>query len=44
MTGDMLANLKGRNISQWLMKTRDEYYKKRYGGERNEKISNLIIA
>ena len=22
----------GRNISQWLLKTRDDFYKKRYGG------------
>ena len=22
----------GRNISQWLLKTRDEFYKRRYGG------------
>ena len=22
----------GRNISQWLLKTRDVFYKKRYGG------------
>lgn len=22
----------GRNISQWLLKTRDDFYKQRYGG------------
>jgi len=22
----------GRNISQWLLKTRDDFYKRRYGG------------
>ena len=25
-------DLTGRNLSQWLLKTRDEFYKQRYGG------------
>ena len=25
-------DLTGRNLSQWLLKTRDDYYKQRYGG------------
>jgi hypothetical protein len=27
-----LADLTGRNVSQWLLKTRDDFYKRRYGG------------
>ena len=28
----MLIDLTSRNVSQWLLKTRPEYYKRRYGG------------
>ena len=31
-SGDFLIDMTSRNISQWLMKTRDDYYKQRYGG------------
>jgi len=31
-SGDYLIDMTSRNISQWLMKTRDDYYKQRYGG------------
>ena len=31
-SGDSMINMTSRNISQWLLKTRDQYYKKRYGG------------
>jgi len=31
-SGDILIDMTSRNISQWLMKTRDDYYKQRYGG------------
>jgi len=31
-SGDYLIDMTSRNISQWLMKTRDTYYKQRYGG------------
>ena len=27
-----MMNLTSRNVSQWLLKTRDNFYKKRYGG------------
>lgn len=27
-----MIDMTSRNISQWLLKTRDQYYKKRYGG------------
>ena len=27
-----MVDMSSRNISQWLLKTRDQYYKKRYGG------------
>ena len=27
-----MVDLTSRNISQWLLKTRDDYFKKRYGG------------
>ena len=27
-----MIDMSSRNISQWLLKTRDDYYKKRYGG------------
>ena len=27
-----MIDMTSRNISQWLMKTRDKYYKQRYGG------------
>lgn len=29
---DILYNLTGRNISDYLLKTRDKFYKRRYGG------------
>ena len=29
---DLLLNMTTRNISQWLVKTRADYYKRRYGG------------
>ena len=28
----MLVDLTSRNVSQWLLKTRHEFYKRRYGG------------
>ena len=28
----ILSDMTGRNISQWLLKTRDDFYKRRYGG------------
>ena len=28
----IFSDMTGRNISQWLLKTRDEFYKRRYGG------------
>ena len=31
-SGDILIDLSSRNVSQWLLKTRPEYYKRRYGG------------
>ena len=31
-SGDVLIDLSSRNVSQWLLKTRPEYYKRRYGG------------
>ena len=31
-SGDSMIDMTSRNISQWLLKTRDQYYKKRYGG------------
>ncbi|XP_063236956.1 phospholipid-transporting ATPase ABCA7-like isoform X2 [Bacillus rossius redtenbacheri] len=31
-TGDIMFNVTGRNISDWLVKTTSEYYKMRYGG------------
>ena len=31
-TGDYLINMTSRNVSQWLVKTRKAYYKRRYGG------------
>ena len=31
-SGDVLMDLTSRNVSQWLLKTRDDYYKRRYGG------------
>ena len=27
-----MMDLTSRNVSQWLLKTRDDFYKKRYGG------------
>ena len=27
-----MIDMTSRNISQWLLKTRDQFYKKRYGG------------
>jgi hypothetical protein len=29
---DILQNLTGRNISDFLLKTRSQFYKRRYGG------------
>ena len=31
-SGDVLIDLTSRNVSQWLLKTREDFYKRRYGG------------
>ena len=31
-SSDLLLNLTSRNVSQWLVKSRNDYFKKRYGG------------
>jgi len=31
-SGDSMMDLTSRNLSQWLLKTRDDFYKRRYGG------------
>ena len=31
-SGDILIDLTSRNVSQWLLKTRPEFFKRRYGG------------
>ncbi|RWS11247.1 ATP-binding cassette sub-family A member 7-like protein, partial [Dinothrombium tinctorium] len=31
-SGDVLYNMTGRNLSDWLIKSYNKYYKKRYGG------------
>jgi len=31
-SGDLLYDLNGRNLSDWLLKSRPEFFKRRYGG------------
>ncbi|KAG1680699.1 ATP-binding cassette sub-family A member 1 [Nymphon striatum] len=42
-TTDTIMNMTSRNISDWLFKTKDKYYKQRYGGfEVNEVKFNIF--